>query len=646
MLQLDVSINFNLFDIIKITGNGQIRLNTTPDTHTANGVTMNAHSFRLHIDGQVSLLEVIKLDDRRSTSSSAATCTWSAASGDTQYDEVVAEGQWFFLFTGSANFFGIATLNASGWVDSKGHFGVDLNGGITIGSSSFGLSGSFDVHAWLNELPCSTGPQYCGGVSTGGTYYTFGVAFSASVNVNAFGFSLASVGIGARLTASGTGTVDLVASVHFHISFLFFSFSATASFDIGTVQLPKPIYLAGVQGPSGFSVGQSAWQTGGTTTPQDLYLNMGSRAAAVPGQFQGRGLGDDQPNESFTIDHISGTAGDEKIQVTAFGHSQTFMHVHAIYANGAGGDDTIIVNSGVLSPVFLYGGDGNDVLFYDGSGGATLDGGNGDDVIQIGPDAGGTIVVTGDAGTDFITDASHDPNVFISGGDDGDNIVGGFGANDTINGDGGNDVITSNGPSDHINGGAGDDTIVRNGLPTGNLPDDQRRRRQRHPRDQRERRGRHRPHLQVDRPRHRGRPAQRHDRHRHRRRDRVPRGRPEHGRRRRHRHLRQPPGLERHDRLRRPRRQRPRDRRGRRQRLGDRRRHVHAQRQRPGRRRRDRPHDLRRYVVWPDLRQAHRRSPTPTASRSTAWTATTRSTRAPSAAPRPAPAARSSISSR
>ena len=294
VLQLDVSINFDLFDIIKITGNGQIRLNTTPDTHVANGVTMNAHSFRLHIDGQVSLLDVIKL----TTSVDVVVggdVPMVGGSGDTQYDETVAEGQWFFLFTGSANFFGIATLNASGWVDSKGHFGVDLNGGITIGSSSFGLSGSFDVHAWLNELPCSTGPQYCNGVSTGGTYYTFGVAFSAEVDVNAFGFSLASVGIGARITASGTGTVDLVASVHFHISFLFFSFSATASFDIGTVQLPKPIYLAGDAGAGGFSVGESSWQANDTP----LYLNMGDRAAAVPGQFQGRGLGDDQPNESF-----------------------------------------------------------------------------------------------------------------------------------------------------------------------------------------------------------------------------------------------------------------------------------------------------------------------------------------------------------
>ena len=62
VLQLDVGINFNVFDIIKITGNGQIRLNTTNQNHVANGITINAHSFKLHIDGTVSLLDVIQLN--------------------------------------------------------------------------------------------------------------------------------------------------------------------------------------------------------------------------------------------------------------------------------------------------------------------------------------------------------------------------------------------------------------------------------------------------------------------------------------------------------------------------------------------------------------------------------------------------------
>src|SRR5262249_50528919 len=132
VLQLDVGINFNIVDIVKISGTGQIRLNTTPDSHTANGVTMGAHSFQLYINGTVSLLDVIKISttvlvvvggDQREI----------AGSGDTAVNEVIHEGEWFFSFSGDANFFGLATLHADGWVDSNGHFGVDLNGGITIG---------------------------------------------------------------------------------------------------------------------------------------------------------------------------------------------------------------------------------------------------------------------------------------------------------------------------------------------------------------------------------------------------------------------------------------------------------------------------------------------------------------------------------
>ena len=44
------------------------------------------------------------------------------------------------------------------------------------------------------------------------------------------------------------------------IHFLFFTFSATANFDIGTVQLPKPIYLAGPSsGSSAEHDGNANW---------------------------------------------------------------------------------------------------------------------------------------------------------------------------------------------------------------------------------------------------------------------------------------------------------------------------------------------------------------------------------------------------
>ena len=465
MLQLDVGINFDVFDIITIKGNGQIRLNTTQQNHVANGIMINANSFKLHIDGTVSLLDVIKLNTSVDVIVGGdQQVSYGTPGSYTYVNETVHEGQWFFGFSGQADFFGLATLNALGWVDSSGHFGVDLNGGITIGGGGFGLSGNFDVAAWLNESSCSSFGDTCEGDE-----YSFGVHFDASVDVDAFGFSLASVGIGATIMAHGTGTVDLVASVEVRIHFLFFTFSATANFDIGTVQLPKPIYLAGPASEHGspISAGSADW-TATAGSPQPIYLNMGTRAGANSYGFPGRGIGEDQQDESFTIDHIGGVAGNEIIQITAFGHSQTFSHVSEIHASGDVGNDTIVVDKGVLSPVFLDGGDGNDALLYDGSGGATLTGGAGGDVIIIGADAGGVISVDGGADSDYIVDNSSDPTVTIHGGSGDDSITGGYGGGSAhfLYGDDGNDIIASRGPNDAIDGGSGDDTITMN-MPTG-----------------------------------------------------------------------------------------------------------------------------------------------------------------------------------
>src|SRR5262249_36186824 len=76
----------------------------------------------------------------------------------------------------------------------------------------------------------------------------------------------------------------------------------------------------------------------------------------------------------------------------------------------------------------------------------------------------------GGAGQDYISDASSDPGVSLSGGADGDTIVGGFGAGDVLNGGAGDDVISSNGPSDSITGGTGHHTIVLNHLPAPAMP--------------------------------------------------------------------------------------------------------------------------------------------------------------------------------
>src|SRR5207244_11362883 len=255
----------------------------------------------------------------------------------------------------------------------------------------------------------------------------------------------------ASLSAQGTGSVDLVASVTVRIHLLFFTISKTAHFDIGTVQLPKPVYLAGGVYQGDASKGTAIWSSG------TLYMNMGSRDGPQPNagacanltsgncKFPGRGIGDDNPNETFIIDHLGGGAGDEDIQVTGMGRHQEFDHVSSLYADGGGGNDTLIVNEGVLSPAELHGGTGDDTLIYRGSGYVKLYGEGDDDYLEVGPKAAGSIYMDGGAGNDYLLNSSDAANATMLGGGDDDILIGGTGANASLDGGAGNDEITGNG---------------------------------------------------------------------------------------------------------------------------------------------------------------------------------------------------------
>ena len=75
--------------------------------------------------------------------------------------------------------------------------------------------------------------------------YSFGVSFSADVDARLFGITFAGIGLSASVGATGTGETDLIARVTVRIKILFFTVSKTVRFKIGTIQLPKPVYLAG-----------------------------------------------------------------------------------------------------------------------------------------------------------------------------------------------------------------------------------------------------------------------------------------------------------------------------------------------------------------------------------------------------------------
>jgi len=203
--------------------------------------------------------------------------------------------------------------------------------------------------------------------------------------------------------------------------------SKTAHFTIGTIRLPPPIFLAGDKGAGdGTGGGVVDWNGG------DLYLNMGPRSG-----INGLGSG---PDESFIIEHVGGTASSETIKVTAGGRDQTFTNVHSIHGFGGSGNDQILVKQGVLVPVYLDGGSGDDTLIYLGSGTATLLGGSGDDVLEMGPQVNGntsTLVMDGGDGNDFLVSdltRAGAPGVTMIGGEGNDSIFGGTGA-DAIWGD-------------------------------------------------------------------------------------------------------------------------------------------------------------------------------------------------------------------
>ena len=86
----------------------------------------------------------------------------------------------------------------------------------------------------------------------------------------------------------------MIVTVTVRIKILFVKVSKTAHFNIGTIRLPRPIFLAGDAGPDPQHVGQYDWNGG------DLYLNIGDRAS-----INGLGSG---PDEGFTVEHVGGTA--------------------------------------------------------------------------------------------------------------------------------------------------------------------------------------------------------------------------------------------------------------------------------------------------------------------------------------------------
>ena len=192
---------------------------------------------------------------------------------------------------------------------------------------------------------------------------------------------------------------------------------------------------------------------------------------------------------------VFGTNDDDEIEVSVAretttvvinGQQQHFAGVTEIVIDSRNGNDQVDAN--VNYPATIQGGNGNDVLSggsspdnieggsgndeIDGRGGAdllnggsgrnTISGGNGPDTILGGSGvdivfggAGADVIMTF-GGSDVITAGSG--NDEIDAGDGADEILGGAG-NDLINAGAGNDIVNGGSGQDEINGGNGSDEL-------------------------------------------------------------------------------------------------------------------------------------------------------------------------------------------
>ncbi|MCT7970157.1 proprotein convertase P-domain-containing protein [Laspinema sp. D1] len=153
-------------------------------------------------------------------------------------------------------------------------------------------------------------------------------------------------------------------------------------------------------------------------------------------------------DEQFTI-----TQNGNSITVAALGETQTYKGVSKIVASGGGGNDTFIFNN-VTIAAEIDGGFGDDLIDLRGStGDATIVGGSGNDTLYGGS---GNDFITGDKGIDRIFGGGGNDN--IAGGTEAD-ILSGDSGNDTIAGGEADDTIAGGGNTDYIDGGAGSDRI-------------------------------------------------------------------------------------------------------------------------------------------------------------------------------------------
>ena len=173
-------------------------------------------------------------------------------------------------------------------------------------------------------------------------------------------------------------------------------------------------------------------------------------------------------------DRIGMSRKNQFYTVSVNGSTRAFplSDVAAIVLYALAGRDRITVTADVVSPGYLDGGDGNDVI-YGGGGPEIINAGAGNDFVQCGDGSNrvaggnGNDTLTGGAGRDRLYGGVGNDYLYggpgrdLLSGDAGDDTLLGGTSNDTLYGGDGNDVLNGMGGVDFVYGGPGLDRVKR-----------------------------------------------------------------------------------------------------------------------------------------------------------------------------------------
>ncbi|MDB4395265.1 calcium-binding protein, partial [Akkermansiaceae bacterium] len=455
-LALAVSVRADV-NIASLEASGTLIVNTTSIDRVLGTVNLAANTFMLDVTGKIQVLEVIKVE----------------ASFRIVISQEDGQEFWLIDIDLSLDFFGIARLSGDFYLDSTGIFRLNVAGYVSLGGGGTGLFGNFTFHLSNDFLRDVNDTDMDGDTTeimrdgSGNAFYRFELSGSANVSAKLFGITLASFGLDFSFAAEGQGATPITLTVKVRIKILFVKITKTARFKIGTLQLPKPIYLAGLEtAPQGYTPVDSG---------RELVLNVGDRRDSrnignTPALVDDPKTEDDERkgylDEAYVIRDLgpSERGVGRIINITAYGRSNTFQNVTSIKGDFGKGNDAVVFGDVSVGGVDEAG----NVIIPGPNAPASavskvptipviIDMGEGDDAVSFSGTAVGSVINLGD-GDDYA--GLTQDGVATINGDDGEDYIQNIGAGSaTLNGGKGRDRIFGNTSSDVINGGEGKDDI-------------------------------------------------------------------------------------------------------------------------------------------------------------------------------------------